>query len=56
MDGNATAANFQAALDTAIQEQAQTSLKAASAVEAADNFFDYAAGGAPQRVDGPPRL
>lgn len=54
VDGNATAANFHAALDTAIQEQAQTSLKAASAVEAADNFFDYAAGGAPQRVDGPP--
>ena len=53
-DGDATAANFQAALDTAIQAEAQTSLKAASAVEAADNFFDYAAGGAPQRVDGPP--
>ena len=53
-DPDATAANFQAALDTAIQTQAQTSLKAASAVEAANNFFDYAAGGAPQRVDGPP--
>lgn len=52
-DADATATNFQAALDGAIQEQAQTGLKAASAVEAADNFFDYAAGGAPQRVTGP---
>src|SRR5690606_30185968 len=36
------------------EAEAQTSLKAASAVEAADNSFAYAAGGAPRRVDGPP--
>lgn len=54
VDATATSANFQAALDTAIQREANISLKAASAVEASDNFFDYAAGGMPQRVDGPP--
>ncbi|PKP76167.1 MAG: hypothetical protein CVT81_16250 [Alphaproteobacteria bacterium HGW-Alphaproteobacteria-3] len=53
-DATATSANFQAALDTAIQREANVTLRAASAVEAADNFFDYAAGGLPQRVDGPP--
>lgn len=53
-DADQTAANFQAALDTAIKLEGQTSLKAASAVAASDNYFDYAAGGAPQRVDGPP--
>lgn len=53
-DPATTAANFQSALDTAIQREANVTLKAASAVEAANNFFDYAAGGAPQRVDGPP--
>lgn len=53
-DAATTTANFQSALDTAIKREANTTLKAASAVEAANNFFDYAAGGAPQRVDGPP--
>jgi flagellin-like hook-associated protein FlgL len=53
-DAATTSANFQAALDTAIQSEANTRLKAASAVEAANNFFDYANGGVPQRVDGPP--
>ena len=53
-DAATTSANFQAALDTAIQSEANTRLRAASAVEAANNFFDYANGGAPQRVDGPP--
>ncbi|MBX3492000.1 MAG: flagellar biosynthesis protein FlgL [Parvibaculum sp.] len=54
VDATATATNFQAALDQAIQSEARTTLTAASAVEAANNFFDYANGGAPQRVDGPP--
>ncbi|PKQ01758.1 MAG: hypothetical protein CVT73_21790, partial [Alphaproteobacteria bacterium HGW-Alphaproteobacteria-12] len=53
-DATTTSANFQAALDTAIQREANVTLRAASAVEAADNFFDYTAGGFPQRVDGPP--
>ena len=53
-DAATTSANFQAALDTSIQREANVTLRAASAVEAADNFFDYAAGGVPQRVDGPP--
>lgn len=53
-DAATTSANFQAALDTAVQKEANVTLKAASAVEASNNFFDYAAGGAPQRVDGPP--
>lgn len=49
-----TASNFEAALIAQIEEQAATSLRAASAVEAADNFFDYDSTSAPQRVDGPP--
>ncbi len=53
-DAAQTAANFQAALDGAIGLEARTTLKAASAVAASNDFFDYAAGGAPQRVDGPP--
>ena len=53
-DAATTSANFQAALDTALQSEANTRLRAASAVEAANNFFDYANGGVPQRVDGPP--
>ncbi|ABS64153.1 conserved hypothetical protein [Parvibaculum lavamentivorans DS-1] len=53
-DAATTAANFQAALDTAVQTEASVTLKAASAVEASNNFFDYQAGGSPQRVDGPP--
>ncbi|MEP2830614.1 flagellin [Parvibaculum sp.] len=53
-DAATTSANFQAALDTSLKREANVSLKAASAVEAANNFFDYEAGGVPQRVDGPP--
>jgi flagellar hook-associated protein 3 FlgL len=54
VDAAQTAANFQTALNEAIGLEARTTLKAASAVAASNNFFDYAAGGAPQRVDGPP--
>ncbi|MGI9384404.1 MAG: hypothetical protein ACR2PO_14725 [Methyloligellaceae bacterium] len=53
-DEIATAANFQAALDAAIQTEAQTTLSAASLHEASDNFFDFDGTTPPQRVDGPP--
>lgn len=49
-DATATAANFQAALDTSLQGEAKTSLKAASTSQAGNDFF----GNPPQRVDGPP--
>ncbi len=45
-----TAANLQTALTDSIETLANTSLVAASAVVAADNFFN----GTPQRVSGPP--
>jgi flagellar hook-associated protein 3 FlgL len=47
----ATAANLQAALTTAVGNLAQTTLPAASAVAAANNFFSQ---NPPQRVAGPP--
>jgi flagellar hook-associated protein 3 FlgL len=47
----ATAANLQTALTSAITSLAQTALPAASAIEAANNFFSS---NPPQRVDGPP--
>jgi flagellar hook-associated protein 3 FlgL len=47
----ATAANLQAALTTAVGNLAQTTLPAASAVAAANNFFSS---NPPQRVAGPP--
>jgi flagellin-like hook-associated protein FlgL len=50
VDADATAANLQATLTAAIGDLASTALTAASAVAAADNFFN----GTPQRVDGPP--
>ena len=53
-DETATAANFQVALDSAIQSAAQRSLSAASAFAAADDFFDFGAATPPQRVAGPP--
>lgn len=49
-----TAANIETALKTALTSVGQTTLKAASAVEAANDFFDTANGGTPMRVDGPP--
>lgn len=49
-----TAANIQTALQTALTAKGKTDLTAASAVEAANNFFDTANGGTPMRVDGPP--
>jgi flagellin-like hook-associated protein FlgL len=50
----ATAANFQAALTTGIGNLAGTSLTAASAVQASNEFFSADANNPPQRVDGPP--
>ncbi|MEQ9143885.1 MAG: flagellin [Parvibaculaceae bacterium] len=50
-DENATAANFQTAFDTALQEFTKTTVKAASASEATDNFFDS---NPPQRVGSAP--
>lgn len=50
-DENATAANFQSAFDTALQELTQTAVKAASAAEAANDFFES---NPPQRVSGVP--
>ena len=50
----ATTANFQAALNTSVSQLAATSLTAASAVAAANNFFNVGAGQPPMRVAGPP--
>jgi hypothetical protein len=50
----ATAANLQSALSTAVAQLADTSLVAASAVAAANNFFDVDGTHPPQRVNGPP--
>jgi flagellar hook-associated protein 3 FlgL len=51
---NATAANLQASLTTAVGKLAATSLSAASAMAAADNFFNVGAGQPPMRVSGSP--
>ena len=51
---NATATNFEAALDAAIGALAQTSLRAASGMAAAQDFFDVDDTRPPQRVNGPP--
>jgi hypothetical protein len=50
---NATAANLQASLTAGVQKLAATSLTAASAMAAADNFFNVGAGQPPMRVGGP---
>jgi flagellar hook-associated protein 3 FlgL len=50
----ATAANLQAALTTGIGQLAQTSLSAASAMAAANDFFNTDSTHPPQRVAGPP--
>src|SRR5215469_14287940 len=49
----ATAANLQQTLTTSVKTLAATQLTAASAVEAAHNFFDTDAGQPPMRVKGP---
>ena len=50
-NANATAGNLQAALSSAISSLAQTALPAASAIAAADDFFNS---NPPLRVSGPP--
>lgn len=52
-DADATAANFQAALNTELERVGQTDLTAASVHAAADNFF-AGQGETAMRVDGPP--
>ena len=49
-----TAANLQAALQKQLRTVAATEMKAASAVAAANNFFDTTGGATPMRVNGPP--
>jgi flagellin-like hook-associated protein FlgL len=49
-----TATNFEVALDAALGTLAQTSLRAASAMAAAQDFFDVDETRPPQRVGGPP--
>ncbi|MBI1263072.1 MAG: flagellar biosynthesis protein FlgL [Rhizobiales bacterium] len=48
-DATATAANFQAALDTSLKAEAGSTLRAASSVQASNEFFDN---NPPLRVDG----
>jgi len=50
----ATAANLQATLTASVGQLAQTSLSAASAIAAANDFFNVSAASPPRRVGGPP--
>lgn len=50
-DAATTASNFQTALETQIEFTAKTNLRAASALKAADDFFNVSASRVPQRVD-----
>lgn len=49
-----TAENLRIAISEALEEEAQTNLKALSDDWAADNFFDTFGGVEPMRIDGPP--
>jgi flagellar hook-associated protein 3 FlgL len=53
-DPDATAANLAAALQDSVAQAAGTSLAAASALAASDDFFNIDAGNPPRRVAGPP--
>jgi flagellar hook-associated protein 3 FlgL len=53
-NASATAVNLQAALTNAVTQLAQTALPAASAIAAANDFFNTDASNPPQRVAGPP--
>ena len=53
-NATATAANLGTALTASLSKLAATSLVAASAMAASDNFFNTAGGNPPQRVNGPP--
>ena len=50
----ATATNLKAAITTALGTKANTTLKAASAVQASNEFFDGNSSSPPLRVNGPP--
>jgi flagellar hook-associated protein 3 FlgL len=50
----ATATNLSAAITSALGTQANTTLKAASAVKASNEFFDGTSSSPPMRVNGPP--
>ncbi len=54
LDSTATAANLQSKLSAALGSLARTSLSAASALAAAENFFNTDAANPPLRVAGPP--
>jgi flagellar hook-associated protein 3 FlgL len=54
VDAVATAANLQTALGTSLGKLAQTALPAASALAAANDFFNIDAANPPRRVAGPP--
>ena len=53
-NAGATAVKLQAALTTAVTQLGQTALPAASAIAAANDFFNTDASNPPQRVAGPP--
>jgi flagellin-like hook-associated protein FlgL len=53
-NATATAANLQAAMTTAVGSVAGSTLSAASAAAAGDDFFSADVNNPPQRVDGPP--
>lgn len=49
-----TAANLAAALTDTLEQLTAVDVRAASAMAAGSDFFDYEGGGVPQRIDGPP--
>lgn len=53
-DADTTAANFETALTSALEEEAATTLTAAAAIQGTDAYFDYTVNDVPLRVDGPP--
>jgi hypothetical protein len=54
VNGSDSAARFQSAMDISVGKLAATSLTAASAVQASNEFFDADVNNPPLRVDGPP--
>ncbi|WP_306258087.1 flagellin [Pararhizobium sp. IMCC21322] len=51
---DATASNLAAALTDTLEQLTAVDVRAASAMAAGADFFDYDGGGVPQRIDGPP--
>lgn len=54
VDAATTRDNCQTALNTKIQQLANTDLQAASSAQAGEDFFNFDAANPPQRIDGPP--